>query len=98
MKVQWRKHYPAATWPVLAFTGAPGSFPVQFENKHLQKCLNWNNDMLNKAKVFIKEKLPKGAFIGIHLRNGIDWVIVLLLHFNAKNIILIILENNVFLL
>lgn len=98
MKVQWRKHYPAATWPVLAFTGAPGSFPVQFENKHLQKCLNWNNDMLNKAKAFIKEKLPKGAFIGIHLRNGIDWVIVLLLHFNAKNIILTILENNVFLL
>ncbi|XP_070170424.1 GDP-fucose protein O-fucosyltransferase 1 [Polyergus mexicanus] len=74
MKVQWRKHYPAATWPVLAFTGAPGSFPVQFENKHLQKCLNWNNDMLNKAKAFIKQKLPKGAFVGIHLRNGIDWI------------------------
>ncbi|XP_029158286.1 GDP-fucose protein O-fucosyltransferase 1 [Nylanderia fulva] len=74
MKVQWRKRYPAATWPVLAFTGAPGSFPVQFENKYLQKCLNWNDDMLDKAKAFIKEKLPKGAFVGIHLRNGIDWV------------------------
>lgn len=74
MKIQWRKRYPAATWPVLAFTGAPGSFPVQFENKYLQKCLIWNNDMLNKAKTFIKKKLPKGAFVGIHLRNGIDWV------------------------
>ncbi|KAL6439207.1 hypothetical protein ACFW04_003855 [Cataglyphis niger] len=74
MKVQWRKRYSAAAWPVLAFTGAPASFPVQYENKHLQKCLNWNNDMLNKAKTFIKEKLPKGAFVGIHLRNGIDWV------------------------
>ncbi|XP_072765380.1 GDP-fucose protein O-fucosyltransferase 1 [Anoplolepis gracilipes] len=74
MKIQWQKRYPAVTWPVLAFTGAPGSFPVQLENKHLQKCLNWNDDMLDKAKEFIKEKLPKGAFVGIHLRNGIDWV------------------------
>jgi len=99
MKIQWRKRYPAATWPVLAFTGAPGSFPVQFENKHLQKCLIWNNDMLNKAKAFIKEKLPKGAFVGIHLRNGIDWVIELLnlLHFNVEYNFNH-LENNVFLL
>lgn len=74
MKIQWQKRYPAVNWPVLAFTGAPASFPVQIENKQFQKCLNWNNDMLNKAKTFIKEKLPKGAFVGIHLRNGIDWV------------------------
>ncbi|XP_012233286.1 GDP-fucose protein O-fucosyltransferase 1 [Linepithema humile] len=74
MKMQWQKRYPAVTWPVLAFTGAPASFPVQIENKQFQKCLNWNNDILNQAKTFIKEKLPKGAFIGIHLRNGIDWI------------------------
>ncbi|XP_032683802.1 GDP-fucose protein O-fucosyltransferase 1 [Odontomachus brunneus] len=74
MKMQWRKQYPAATWPVMAFTGAPASFPVQFENKKLHACLNWNNDMLNKAKIFIKKTLPKGAFVGIHLRNGFDWV------------------------
>lgn len=70
---QWQQYYPADTWPVLAFTGAPASFPVQPVNKPLQKCLNWNNDILNKAKAFIKEKLPRGAFVGIHLRNGIDW-------------------------
>ncbi|XP_011633785.1 GDP-fucose protein O-fucosyltransferase 1 [Pogonomyrmex barbatus] len=71
---QWQQHYPAEIWPVLAFTGAPASFPIQLENKPLQKCLNWNNDILNKAKAFIKKKLPRGAFVGIHLRNGIDWV------------------------
>ncbi|XP_031840852.2 O-fucosyltransferase 1 isoform X3 [Nomia melanderi] len=72
--IQWKKQYPAINWPVLAFTGAPASFPVQLENKKFQKYLEWNTEMLNKAKAFIKETLPRGAFIGIHLRNGIDWV------------------------
>lgn len=76
MKLQWLRRYPAVTWPVLAFTGAPASFPVQLENKDLQRCINWNNNMLDEVKTFIKETLPKGAFIGIHLRNGLDWVII----------------------
>lgn len=37
--------------------------------------------MDNAANSFIKTKLPKGGFIGIHLRNGIDWVISLCLNF-----------------
>ena len=74
MTYMWRKKYPSAKWPVLAFTGAPASFPVQLENKHLQKYLQWNDKITNMAKNFIKKTLPPGAFIGIHLRNGIDWV------------------------
>ncbi|XP_008553475.1 GDP-fucose protein O-fucosyltransferase 1 [Microplitis demolitor] len=71
---KWKNKYPAVSWPVLAFTGAPASFPVQLENKSLQKCVVWNDDMLSRAKSFIKTSLPPGAFVGIHLRNGIDWV------------------------
>ena len=74
MAFQWRQKYTSAKWPVLAFTGAPASFPVQLENKNLQKCLVWNDDMIAKAKSFIKNTLPPGAFVGIHLRNGVDWV------------------------
>ncbi|XP_011506504.1 PREDICTED: LOW QUALITY PROTEIN: GDP-fucose protein O-fucosyltransferase 1 [Ceratosolen solmsi marchali] len=74
MAFQWRQKYTSAKWLVLAFTGAPASFPVQLENKILQKCLIWNNDIINEAKSIIKETLPPGAFIGIHLRNGVDWV------------------------
>jgi peptide-O-fucosyltransferase len=74
MAFQWRQKYTSAKWLVLAFTGAPASFPVQLENKRLQKCLTWNNDMINKAKAIIKKILPPGAFVGIHLRNGVDWV------------------------
>ncbi|CAD1468255.1 unnamed protein product [Heterotrigona itama] len=74
MEMQWKRQYLALHWPVLAFTGAPASFPVQLENKKLHKYVEWNTDMFNKAATFIKQKLPRGAFVGIHLRNGIDWV------------------------
>lgn len=59
---------------VLAFACAPGSFPVQLENRDLQRYLLWSKDIDSKAEKFIKADLPKGGFIGIHLRNGIDWV------------------------
>ncbi|KAK0172516.1 hypothetical protein PV328_005824 [Microctonus aethiopoides] len=71
---EWKTKYTSVDWPVLAFTGAPASFPVQLENKVLHRCVVWNDEMQNKAKKFIKETLPQGAFVGIHLRNGIDWV------------------------
>lgn len=70
----WNEKYDANKWPVLAFTGAPASFPVQAENVHLQKYLKWSDEIDKKANKFIKTLLPKGAFIGLHLRNGIDWI------------------------
>nr|XP_023011964.1 GDP-fucose protein O-fucosyltransferase 1 [Leptinotarsa decemlineata] len=74
MAKQWKDRYPAKMWPVLAFTGAPASFPVQEENKHLQKYLRWSDLVEDEAHSFITNVLPRGAFVGIHLRNGIDWV------------------------
>ncbi|EFA03399.2 GDP-fucose protein O-fucosyltransferase 1 [Tribolium castaneum] len=74
MAKQWHERYPPATWPVLAFTGAPASFPVQLENRPLHKYLEWSDTVSQKADTFIAKTLPKGAFIAIHLRNGIDWV------------------------
>lgn len=73
MVKKWKIRYPSNVWPVLAFTGAPASFPVQKENVGLQKYLTWNDNIQNKAKKFIKENISKGGFIGIHLRNGQDW-------------------------
>uniref|UniRef100_A0A8D8TCG1 GDP-fucose protein O-fucosyltransferase 1 n=1 Tax=Cacopsylla melanoneura TaxID=428564 RepID=A0A8D8TCG1_9HEMI len=70
----WKRRYPADDWPVLAFTGAPGSFPVQDENRVLQTYLVFNDKIANEGKTFIRNKMPAGAFVGLHLRNGIDWV------------------------
>ena len=69
----WTEKFPANNWPVLAFTGAPAPYPVQKENVLLHKYLKWNDYLLNKAENFIKTQLPKGPFIGVHLRNGVDW-------------------------
>lgn len=70
----WNDKYDADKWKVLAFTGAPAAFPVQQENLHLHKYLKWSDEIDKKANSFIKKFLPKGAFIGIHLRNGMDWI------------------------
>ena len=29
--------------------------------------------MQTKAEDFIRSSLPKGPFIGVHMRNGVDW-------------------------
>ncbi|XP_037944226.1 GDP-fucose protein O-fucosyltransferase 1-like, partial [Teleopsis dalmanni] len=71
---KWQTKYSPKEWPVLAFTGAPASFPVQLENRDLQRYVTWNSKIINSAQDFIRNELPRGAFIGIHLRNGIDWV------------------------
>lgn len=47
---------------------------MQQENLYLQKYLQWSEAIEDKANYFIAHILPKGAFIGIHLRNGMDWV------------------------
>ena len=54
--------------------GAPGSFPVEEENRKLQKYMTWSTAIETKADDFIKNTLPQGPFVGIHLRNGIDFV------------------------
>ncbi|XP_014092071.2 GDP-fucose protein O-fucosyltransferase 1 [Bactrocera oleae] len=74
MASKWQEKYPATEWPVIPFTGAPASFPVQAENRDLQRYLRWSNIYEDMMRNFIKNKLPRGAYIGIHLRNGIDWV------------------------
>lgn len=56
------------------YAGAPASFPVQEDNRILQKYLEWSVKIEGEADKFIKKNLAPGAFIGIHLRNGIDWV------------------------
>lgn len=71
---KWKEKYPSKDYPVLAFTGAPASFPVQKDNVNLQKYLVWSEKIDQLANTFMKEVLPSGGFIGIHLRNGIDWV------------------------
>nr|XP_039255349.1 GDP-fucose protein O-fucosyltransferase 1-like [Styela clava] len=68
----WNKEYPPERYPVLALMGAPGAFPIAESDRGLQKYVKWSETMINLAEDFIDKHL-KRPYIGIHLRNGIDW-------------------------
>ncbi|CAJ0560410.1 unnamed protein product, partial [Mesorhabditis spiculigera] len=68
----WSSNYPSAEYPVLAFTGAPAAFPSRRKDWETQKYLRWNTKILQKARSFINQTLTR-PFVGIHLRNNVDW-------------------------
>jgi hypothetical protein len=62
---------------MLSFTGAPAPFPVRADDRHLQKYLQWSENIASAARAFIDTHLNGGSdsgFIGISLRNDLDWV------------------------
>ncbi len=78
LKQDWDAKYSPSDYPVLAFTGAPGAFPVIKENVRLQEYLKWSDDVESRAIRFLLNKNKKNEFlIGLHMRNGIDFVCLL---------------------
>ena len=65
-----------ADYYVMAFTGAPAAFPVQEKDVGLHKYLLWSDNINGKADKFIEENFGKEPFLGLHFRNGVDWVSV----------------------
>jgi len=58
----------------LAFTGAPAAFPVARQDVDLQQYLQWSSYIEDLADGFIRDNIPRQPFLGIHLRNDLDWV------------------------
>lgn len=73
MAAKWRDKYPPSEWPVLAFVGAPASFPIQKENVALHRYMKWSDRIERAADAFVTGRIRPGKFIGVHLRNGVDW-------------------------
>ena len=69
-----RCSYPPAEYPVIALKGAPAPFPMLPSLWHLQKHLVFSDYIMRQANKYIEENFPYKSFIGIHLRNGADWV------------------------
>ncbi|XP_064649700.1 GDP-fucose protein O-fucosyltransferase 1-like [Lineus longissimus] len=70
---KWLRKYPAEHHLVLAFVGAPANFPISEDDWQLQQYLIWNEKITKQGDKFIQEYIPEGPWIGIHLRNGVDW-------------------------
>lgn len=66
--------FPVKEHLVLAFTGAPASFPVEKEHADLHRYLQWSDEIKQLVDDFVSKELPDGPFLGIHLRIGQDWV------------------------
>ena len=60
--------------PVLAFKGAPASFPVKPYHRHLQHYLQWSDTINTLAMDYINDVMGGVKFIGVHMRIGSDWV------------------------
>lgn len=71
-KEQWDEAYPVEKNYVLAFMGAPASYPVNKNHRTIQKYIDWSDDIKNFASNFLSRNLER-PYIGIHLRNGADW-------------------------
>ena len=75
----WKIKYSPDIYPVIAFTGAPGAFPVEEYNTHLHKYMKWSPEIDTLATTFLKRTNKKNEkIIGIHLRNGADFVRLIL--------------------
>lgn len=71
----WRTSYPPSEYPVIAFTGAPASYPEREDHSPLQKYVVWTDEWLARGRDWREAQLPQGGgpVVGVHLRNGIDW-------------------------
>lgn len=58
----------------MAFKGAPARFPVLEQHVVLHQYLHWSEAIQGEATQVIEKHLENQPFVGIHLRNGIDWV------------------------
>ncbi|RNA04541.1 GDP-fucose O-fucosyltransferase 1, partial [Brachionus plicatilis] len=54
-RLEWTNKFPADKYTVLAFTGAPGAFPVAETNVPLQKYVKWSDKIDSISEEFIKK-------------------------------------------
>ena len=57
--------------PVVALKGAPAKFPIAASNRNIQRHFIWSDAIEREIKEKFTAERP---FVGIHLRNGQDWV------------------------
>lgn len=61
--------------PVLAFVGAPSSFPTNSEAIKLSKYIHFTKTVIDKALKFREEReFARQPYLAVHLRHGPDWV------------------------
>lgn len=72
---QWTEKFSPREHPVLAFVGAPSSFPTNSKAVQLQKYVHFSSQVVEKSREY-RERLDfaRVPFLSMHIRHGTDWV------------------------
>ena len=54
--------------------GAPAPYPMIPADRSLQKYLVFSDRIQEEADKYINDNFSGEKFVGLHLRNGVDWV------------------------
>lgn len=73
VKDEWDRRFPVSEYPVLALRGAPSPFPMHESCNRLHQYLQWSDDIAAERDSVIQSKLSRGKFVGVHVRNAMDW-------------------------
>lgn len=71
-KKQWMTKYPAEKYPVIAFIGAPSSFPVHEDALPVHKYIRLSKAAIAKGYSF-RTSIFREPYIAVHIRHGSDW-------------------------
>uniref|UniRef100_A0A1I8GV68 GDP-fucose protein O-fucosyltransferase 1 n=2 Tax=Macrostomum lignano TaxID=282301 RepID=A0A1I8GV68_9PLAT len=69
----WQRNYPSNRWPVLAFMGAPASFPAQPKHLGLHRHVAFNEEFLESLNLLMEANDLQRPILGVHLRNNVDF-------------------------
>lgn len=69
---EWIIKYPQSKFPVIAFVGAPSSFPVNTDALPVHKHIRLSHAAIEKGYSFRKNIINE-PYIGVHVRHGSDW-------------------------
>ena len=63
----------ANEYPVIALKGAPARFPVLRQDRSNEKYMIWSDAITEQVESYLNKTFRNEKFVGIDLRNGIDW-------------------------
>ena len=61
---QWKQTFPSDRYPVIAFRGAPASFPMDAKHRYLQKYMNWSDVIIDEVRHHQRDLFNNQSYIG----------------------------------
>ncbi|XP_033645478.1 GDP-fucose protein O-fucosyltransferase 1-like [Asterias rubens] len=70
----WNSKFPVEEHPVITIDKATPAFPINPGNRKIQEFVKWNEHFMSIGRSYINATFGSNTWVGLHLRNGGDWV------------------------